>query len=105
MYLNIFVRDRASNLMKVDITSRDQGSERFSRMNLIDVFSDVCLVDLIVGMLRPINSGYSDRTAHAGLVVSRSPSRNKTAYSGCVVLLCQLCILQWCVSSCVFVAE
>ena len=54
--------------------------------------SDVCLVDLIVGMLRLINSDYSDRTA--GLVVSRSPSRNRTVYSGCVVLLCKLSILQ-----------
>ena len=67
----------------------------------------MCLVDLIVGMLRLINSDYSDRTAGlvARLVVSRSPSRNTTVYSGCVVLLCKLSILQWCVSSCVVVAE
>ena len=36
MYLNIFVRVGSSNL--ANIKSRDQGSERLGRVNLIDVF-------------------------------------------------------------------
>ena len=68
----------------------------------------MCLVDLIVGMLRRINSDYSDRTAGLvyGCVIKGVRHEIKQhSYSGCVVLLCQLSILQWYVSSCVAVTE